>query len=638
MSDGGRFAPPGNMPAPNGAASNGAASSGGVEPGPTGEGASADSGAVSVHAGGLTAEEAVERKMRAAAGLSRVRLEDLPAVRTDGRIGAYLAAIRDEPEAHNLYEVLAALRFCEMHERHTWRGGMVTRFFRLYESLKFSGIQGRRSYQLTPVQAFQFASILGFYDRASDGVWERTVREAYLFVPRKFSKTTSTASLAVHELLYGDDNAQAYTGANSYKQAQVCFKEIKKLVQQLDPGRKRFKCTREHVEWRDGNPYGKESFAECLTGGGDTKDGLAASLVIMDEYAQARYVKDHSVGAELLNVLRSSMGIRRNPLTMIITTASRVPDGPFALELEGAKRMLLGEYEDDTLFASLFQPDPGDLEDLGRPELWKKCNPHIGVTVRESFYADSWRAAQRNPEQMAEFKTKLLNIFVTSGTKEWIPRGLLEKLTGPAFIDAVSGRPDTMVAIDLSVSDDFSAVTYSVYGKRLRKFYLHTDYYIPAETLAEHPNKLLYQYWVSRGWMKVCPGRVIDGRMIVEDILARNQKLRILQIGYDSYKSVEVVNMLAGAIGSRAGQILKPVPQTYGAFTSPVETFEMAAKREPPGIQLDDNPIQVYCLSNAYIDKDRLGNKKPVKRKANLKIDSAVTSCMTFWLWNNYEF
>lgn len=588
--------------------------------------------------GGLSVEEARERKIRAAEALGRVRLDALPAAQTDGRIRAYLAAIAAAPEAHNLYEVLAALRFCRMAERHTWRGGVVRRFVRLYESLRFSGIAGRRRYRLTPVQLFQFASILGFYDRGADGSWTRTTREAILFVPRKFSKTTSSASLAVHELLFGDANAQAYTGANSYKQAQVCFKEIRKLVQQLDPKRERFKFTREHVEWRDGNRYGKESFAECLTGGADTKDGLAASLVIMDEYAQARYVKDHSTGAELLNVLRSSMGIRRDPLTVIITTASRVPDGPFAQELEGAKRMLLGEYEDDGLFASLFLPDEWDYADLGRPELWRKCNPHIGVTVRESFYADAWAAAQRDPEQMAEFKTKLLNVFVTPGVQEWLPRGLLEKLTGPAFMDRLTGRPDAMCALDLSISDDFSAVTYSVYGRDTRKFYVHTDYYIPEGTLAEHPNRRLYQYWVRRGWLKVCPGRVIDGRMIVADVLRRNEQVRILQIGYDSWKSTEVVNMLAGAIGPRAGKVLRAVPQTYGAFTAAVETLELAAKRMPAGLQLDDNPMQVYCLTNAYIDEDRMGNKKPVKRKANLKIDSAVTTCMTFWLWNNFEF
>ncbi|MFK2346188.1 terminase large subunit domain-containing protein, partial [Bacteroides fragilis] len=94
-------------------------------------------------------------------------------------------------------------------------------------------------------------------------VLRRLVRRAILFVPRKFSKTTSSSSLAVSELLFGDANAQAYTAANGYKQAQVCFKEISKIVKQLDPKRRTFKKTREHIEWRE-NKFGKESFVECL--------------------------------------------------------------------------------------------------------------------------------------------------------------------------------------------------------------------------------------------------------------------------------------------------------------------------------------------------------------------------------------
>ena len=46
------------------------------------------------------------------------------------------------------------------------------------------------------------------------------------------------------------------------------------------------------------------------------------------------------------------------------------------------------------------------------------------------------------------------------------------------------------------------------------------------------------------------------------------------------------------------------------------------------------NPILPYCFANAYIDTDTMGNKKPYKSKANLKIDAAIGTLMTFWLWN----
>lgn len=580
----------------------------------------------------------------------------------DARLYKYVAEVRNNPDAHNLYEVLAVLKFLRLMKEYVFRPSKVKKFVKLYESLKFSGMDGRRCYKLTPIQYFQFASILGFFRWEDVGSAEgypdkegktkkiedgrryelrRLVREAILFVPRKFSKTTSTASLAVNELLYGDSNAQAYTAANSYKQARICFDEIAKIVKQFDPNRKYFKATRELLKWRQ-NELGKESFVECLTGGADTKDGLNASLVIYDEYAQAKYVKDHSEGAELLQVLTSSMGTRREPLTIIITTASRVEDGPFAIELDNAKKILVGEYKDDTQFASLFMPDAWELDTdrLGNPKLWKKCNPHIGITIQESYYQSRWEKAQRDVEAMIEFKTKLLNIFTSQGVNVWMAQQLVKSLQVDMDIDSIKGRPEAMAAMDLSVSDDFSVVVYNIYSRALKKFYIWLDCYIPEETLKSHPNKELYKVWVNNGWMKVCPGMVISPTMIVEDVLKRNEKLTILQIGYDSYKAQEVVNALAAAImatGTDPKKILRAVPQTYGAFTSPVETFEMAAKMQPPKVAMAANPILPYCFGNCYLDEDKMRNKKPLKRKDNLKIDAAIATLMTFWLYNNYE-
>lgn len=595
----------------------------------------------------MTKEEEQEArgiKMRYYMELCRIDLDAYRLEKTDQRLRTYIESIIVDVEAHNLYEILAARRYFILRDKYVWKPNKVKKFIVFYESLKFSGMKGRQCYKLTPIQVFQFASILGFYKWEMEGdqkMLRRLVRRAILFVPRKFSKTTSSSSLAVSELLFGDANAQAYTAANGYKQAQVCFKEISKIIKQLDPNRRTFKATREHIEWRE-NEYGKESFVECLSGGADTKDGLNASLIIFDEYAAAKYVKDHSEGAELLQVLESSSGARDEYLTVIITTASRVIDGPFILELEIAKKVLIGDYDDDTLFASIFMPDEWEMEgvSLGNPDVWRKCNPHIGITVKESFYRNSYNRALRDPEKMLEFKTKLLNVFVSAGSKVWISQNLARSLTDTEFnIDKLSGRPPAMVSLDLSVSDDLSAVNYMIYSKALRKFYSWTDYYIPEKTLEEHPNAELYRYWISKGYLKVCPGAVISGPMIVTDILQRNRHLRILQVGYDSYKSQEIVNSLGAAISSEGGdpeKILRVVPQTFGAFTSPVETFEMAAKKKPAGIALADNPITFWMFGNAYLDEDRMENKKPVKRKENAKIDGVIVNLMSMWLFNNY--
>lgn len=72
----------------------------------------------------------------------------------------------------------------------------------------FSRPRGMSRYKMTPVQTFQVAGIFGFYYRKDPN--KRVCREALLFVPRKYSKTTFVASIAIYDLLFGDANAQGF--------------------------------------------------------------------------------------------------------------------------------------------------------------------------------------------------------------------------------------------------------------------------------------------------------------------------------------------------------------------------------------------------------------------------------------------
>lgn len=545
-------------------------------------------------------------------------------VGTDKRLWEYVRGVIENPEGHNLYEMLGVRRFIEMLGRYEWNRERVRRFVKFYELLKFSGVEKRQRYKLTGVQVFQFANIFGF----NDAQGRRLVRTAYIFVPRKFSKTTSAAALAVYDLLFGDNNAQAYVGANSYKQAKICFDEIRAIMRDIDPGEKHFRVNREKITFLNGE---RDSVIECLSNNAKTLDGLNASLVIMDEYAQARNTAEKS-GADLKNVLTSSMGARREPLTVVITTASEVVDGPFAHELEGVKAVLRGEGMADTMFASLFMPDVDDRED--DPKTWAKVQPHLGITVQKDFYQREWESAQLSPENMMAFRTKLLNVFAINEQKAWLEDKVCRRLMGKFDIDEVEGRPPCAVAFDLSVHDDFSAVSYTVYQKSDHRFYSHTDYYFPQGALKGHPNEQVYRIWAQQGWLRLCEGDRIDVRMIANDILRRSKEVDIIRIGYDAYKAQDLVNILM-AVGGRGA--LQPYSQTYGSFNLPVEAMEMMAYSDPPRLELNGNPINLFCLRNCLIDTDRLENKKPIKRSQYQKIDGVITLLMTIGMLNSYE-
>lgn len=556
-----------------------------------------------------------QAKIDVSAALAAVPIADYRLCEVDARLEQYVTAVAQNPSAHNLYEQLAVMRFFRMADKYGINATEVQRFFALYENLHFPGKTGLRKYALTPVQTFQFANIYGFWsgDR-------RVVREAILFVPRKFSKTTSSASLAIDDLLFGDANAESYTGANSNDQAKKCFDVIRGCMRKLDPKERRYTVNEQTIKSKRKD---RNAFAQCLTANARTKDGLNASTVIMDEFSQAR---DNS----LLTVLTTSMGVRENPLTVIITTASDVFEGPFYEMLQGYKSVLLGEFEDDSLFAHIFEPDIDDPEDA--EATWYKVQPHMGVTVSMDFYRQEYKKAQRNgADAMLAFRTKLLNIYAENQRRSWISSTLARSIARPMPLDAITGRPDAMVAIDLSESDDFSAVTMGMYDVARKNFHFHTAYFFPEGALEGHPNERMYRVWAEKGYLILTEGDVIDYRAIVNYVLYLNKVVRILGIGYDPWKSLEVVNMLAA---SGADNVLSGVKQTYGNFTAPVESFEHGAKTGH--IFINDNPINYYCFGNAVLDTDKLENCKPIKRKQTQKIDGVITKLMCMRLFIDY--
>ncbi len=567
----------------------------------------------------MTDEEAHrlrEEKRSVTARLDTVNLDSYRLEVVDGRLYAYVCMVKNNPEEHCVWEQLAVERFLRMVKRYGINVRAVQRFYVFYENLYFPGKQGMQHYRLTPVQCFQFASVYGFWQKG-----RRVVREVCLFVPRKFSKTTSGAAFPLYDLFFGDANAECYFGANSYDQAKKGFDVLRGCVRRLDPRGLRYTVNEEVIKSRRQD---RTAFAQCLTGNSRTKDGLNASTVLIDEYSQART-------NELLSVLTTSMGIRINPLTVIITTASDVFDGPFYPKLQGYKRLLLGDVDDDTVFAHLFEPDVDDPEDA--EQTWRKVHPHMGITVNMEFYRQEYKTALRDgAEAMLAFRTKLLNVYAEQQQRSWITATLATEIMRPITIDSIPGRPDGMVAIDLSESDDFSAVTVGIYSKEAKSFTFHTSYFFPEGALSGHPNERLYRTWADGGHLTLTQGEVIDYKAIVQYILRVNDHVRILSIGYDPWKSQEVVNMLA-ASGARG--VLRGVKQTYGNFTAPVESFEHGVKTGH--IFINRNPINAFCFGNAILDTDNLGNSKPVKRARYQKIDGLITMLMCLRLFIDYE-
>ena len=288
----------------------------------------------------------------------------------DGRLFAYLFALYNEPEVHNVWEILGGVRFLRIFRQYPFNATKVKRILRLYEGewkdgeyvdggLLFSGLRGRTHYQLTPIQVFMLAGVYGPHHwvnteakvgsrkllpterECEDGYiydLRRLTTEAVFFIPRKFGKTTLGAFFQFVGFFFEDYNYEGYCCANSSEQAKILFNMTKDLIRQKDPKELRIRFTATEVNWKQGQPRAAKIVA--LSAGGKTKDGLFAQYCSSDEFGSAGYVKDHSDMASLVNVVEGSMGPRREPLTIHTTTAGNVEVGPFQIKLDGLKQLL----------------------------------------------------------------------------------------------------------------------------------------------------------------------------------------------------------------------------------------------------------------------------------------------------------
>ena len=418
----------------------------------------------------MTNEEAKQIKQRCKTDIICAMATDTYYVKVrsiDIRLADYIMDAAQLSADHaNLYELLGIRKFLRMICTYDLDIAKVQKVYKAYEHLKFSGIQGKQQYKLTPMQTYQLAAPFLFIkdDR-------RVCTEANYFVPRKSSKTTLAAFFIFWFFFFEDYNAEAYCTANSADQSKILFRLSQDLIRQMDPDGHNIRFTATETSWYDSNI--RESKVVALSAGGKTKDGLFAQLCCADEYGSAGYVKDKSDMANLVNVVEGSMGPRKEPMTVITTTAGRVQEGPYEIKLRGIKEQLLLEItipldgqphpmDSDWQFALICCPDQWEEsdEDLMRPELWRKVNRHIGITVQPDFYENEWKKMLQDPEKKKEQITKLFNVWQTDRIRTWLTAADIYPLQVEERIDTLGGNWVCFSGCDFSKGDDLNAVSY----------------------------------------------------------------------------------------------------------------------------------------------------------------------------------
>lgn len=478
----------------------------------------------------------------------------------------------------------------------------------------FLGKHSGKKFQLMPWQLFIVANLYGFWWRETK---KRRFQNAYIEVARKQGKTALVAALSLYHLKEDNEpGGQILFTANSLDQSKIGFEMVNGFVRRLDPDEEIFK-----VRFKDIKIEDTDSFIKVLAADSSKLDGYNASVGIVDEYHSAP-------DSRVRDVIRSSQGMRENPMLLTITTAGFQKELPCYDLRTVATEIISGVKTDDAFFAVVYCLDDGD--DWTDPKVWIKSNPNLGVTVNKEFLEREVLQAKNSPADEVGVRTKNLNQWCDSNST-WIGDDYILKAQKKLSREDFKDKPEpTFCGVDLASNTDLTAIAYLQVSGSVYNFLL--EYYIPEDTIkgnVNHIDKELYKEWVYAKYLKVTSGNVTDYQYLTKDILSMNSLNEIERIYYDKYNANQWAIQC-----TEEGLNVIPFSQTLGNFNNPTKEFERLLLSGR--IFMDDNPITRYCLRNVSLKMDFNSNVKPMKSSEKKKIDGVIAMIQALGAYMDY--
>jgi phage terminase large subunit-like protein len=478
------------------------------------------------------------------------------------------------------------------------------RFFSDY--LKhYSGRWAGQPFILQPWQREVVSNIFGW--KKADGT--RRYSTVYILVPRKAGKSAMAAGLALYLLLCDNEpGAEIYGAAVNREQAKKVYTTAKEFVRASPALRGRVKVYRNSINLKKG-----ASYYTVVSADAKSQHGYEAHGIICDEL----HVWPNR---ELYDVLTTSTGSRRQPLTIIITTAGTASKTTIWSEVhEYACKVKSGEVQDDSFYPVIYAADLSD--DWKDPKSWAKAQPNLGITVKESYYREHCNKAMAIPAYESTFRQLFLNQVVQSDTR-WVPWSAWDACPNePIDIAALQNR-ECYVGVDLSATTDMTAVVlWFSMGDGTAIVLPH--FWIPkAKSMErEQADHVPYAMWERQGLITFCDGAMIDYdqiRLYVQQLRAKYQVRKVL------YDRKFFGPILTGLIED--GFDMVPFGQGPVSMDRPTKILEgMILQKQ---IHHGGNPILRWQLGNCALVRDDHDNYCLSKKRSTGRIDGIIAMLM----------
>ena len=475
----------------------------------------------------------------------------------------------------------------------------VVQFFHDYIQ-HVEGHMAGRPYDLEDHEVAVAGNIFGW--KREDGT--RRYREAYEQVGRKNSKTTFGAGTCKH-VLHNDNEpgAQVLSCAADREQASLAFNIAKKMTL-ADPDLAARTTVYQKSIVLDGSVY------RSISADAHTKHGYNPHWVLDDElHAQPN--------RDLIDVLMTGMGARRQPMMFHITTAGYDRNSICFEKYDYACKVRDGIISDRAFLPVIFEVKAD--EDWQDETLWSNANPNLGRSVSWDFLQAEYAKAKEMPSFENTFRRLYLDQW-TEQESRWISIEKWDCCGGKLL--PMDGR-ECYAGLDLAATTDTTALVL-VFADSDGSYDVLPFFWIPEEKAHERErrDRVPYLTWARQGLIELTPGNVTDYRFVRRRINELGKRCHIKEIAFDPWNATQ----LATQLGEEDGFHVVQFRQGFVSMSEPAKSLErMVLSRD---LRHGGHPILRWQVSNVVVKQDPAGNIKPDKSKSSERIDGVVACVM----------
>lgn len=345
----------------------------------------------------------------------------------------------------------------------------------------------------------------------------------------------------------------------------------------------------------------------------DKLQGLKVKVATIDEWLSGD-VREDVIGAIEQGAAKEQGSAENNDyLIVAISSEGTVRNGPGDTIKMELMSILKGEYPAPNTSIWWYKLD--NIDEVSKPEMWRKANPNLGKTVTYETYQLDVERAEKAPATRNDILAKRFGIPMEGYTyfftyEETLPHRRRDFWSMPCALGA-----------DLSQGDDFCAFTF-MFPLPRGEFGIKTRNYITELTLKKLPSAMRFKYdeFIKEGSLIIMPGTVLDMMEVYEDLdnHISESGYDVRCFGFDPYNAKDFVERWVKENGPFG---VEKVIQ--GAKTESVPLGELK-KLSEERMLLFDEELMAFAMGNCITLEDTNGNRKLFKKRYEQKIDAVA--------------